>query len=114
MSSSRGEHVRASRQWMSGSAVAGLLAVLLALTFVPSASAATPPYHPSNLRALGTARQVVVVTASSWSTSYATLRTYWKDSAGDWHAKYAPMKARIGGRGFAPASTRMQGSAETP
>ena len=54
----------------------GCCALLLALTFVPSASAATPPYHPSNLRALGTARQVIVVTASSWSTSYATLRTY--------------------------------------
>ena len=80
--------MRASRP----SAVAGLLAVLLALTFVPGASAATPPYHPSNLRALGTARQVIVVTASSWSTSYATLRTYWKDRDGDWHTKYAPMK----------------------
>jgi L,D-peptidoglycan transpeptidase YkuD (ErfK/YbiS/YcfS/YnhG family) len=107
--------MRASRQtWMSGSAVAGLLALLVALTFVPSATAATPPYHPSNLRALGTARQVIVVTASSWSTSYATLRTYWKDADGHWHAKYAPMRARIGGRGFAPAATRLQGSSETP
>jgi L,D-peptidoglycan transpeptidase YkuD (ErfK/YbiS/YcfS/YnhG family) len=113
-STSRGDHVPGSRPNYLSGRVTGLLAVLLCLTFVPSASAATPPYHPSNLRALGPARQVIVVTASSWSTSWATLRTYEKGGDGVWHAKFAPMRARIGGRGFAPAASRLQNSSETP
>ena len=95
-------------------AVAAVLTALLALSVVPAASAATPPYHPSKLRALGASRQVVVVTASSWSTSYATVRTYELGGDDRWRAKFAPMRARIGGRGFARAANRLQGSAETP
>jgi L,D-peptidoglycan transpeptidase YkuD (ErfK/YbiS/YcfS/YnhG family) len=72
-----------------------------------------PAYDPSRLRHLGSARQVVVVTASSWSTSYATVRTYRQDSTG-WHAQLAPMSARIGRRGFAPLGMRRQDSGETP
>jgi L,D-peptidoglycan transpeptidase YkuD (ErfK/YbiS/YcfS/YnhG family) len=74
---------------------------------------AAPPYDPSRLRHLGTARQVVVVTASSWSTTYATVRTYRKDDAG-WHQQFAPMGARIGSRGFAPFGERRQDSGQTP
>lgn len=73
----------------------------------------TPPYDPSRLRHVGGARQVVVVTASSWSTSYATVRTYQKDSTG-WHPQFAPMSARIGSHGFAPIGKRRQDSGETP
>jgi L,D-peptidoglycan transpeptidase YkuD (ErfK/YbiS/YcfS/YnhG family) len=62
---------------------------------------------------LGNARQVVVVTASSWTTTYATLRTYSKDSTG-WHAQFAPMSARIGSHGFAHLGKREQNSGETP
>jgi L,D-peptidoglycan transpeptidase YkuD (ErfK/YbiS/YcfS/YnhG family) len=72
-----------------------------------------PSYDPSRLKHLGSARQVVVVTASSWSTSYATVRTYGNDSTG-WHAQFAPMSARIGSRGFAPLGSRRQDSGETP
>jgi L,D-peptidoglycan transpeptidase YkuD (ErfK/YbiS/YcfS/YnhG family) len=111
---------------------ATLVAVLgLTLTTAPSATGALsapgdtapaaaaagvhglPQYDPSRLRHLGSARQVVVVTASSWSTSYATVRTYREDSAG-WHAQFAPMSARIGSRGFAPLGKRRQDSGETP
>jgi L,D-peptidoglycan transpeptidase YkuD (ErfK/YbiS/YcfS/YnhG family) len=74
---------------------------------------ATPAYDPSGLRHLGSATQVVVVTASSWSTSYATVRTYRKDATG-WHAQFAPMSARIGSHGFAPLGNRRQDSGETP
>jgi L,D-peptidoglycan transpeptidase YkuD (ErfK/YbiS/YcfS/YnhG family) len=72
-----------------------------------------PSYDPSRLRHLGSARQVMVVTATSWSTSYATVRTYREDSTG-WHAQFAPMSARIGSRGFAPLGQRRQNSGETP
>ncbi|MGZ4614998.1 MAG: L,D-transpeptidase family protein [Actinomycetes bacterium] len=73
-----------------------------------------PPYDPSRLAHVGTARQVVVVTASSWSTSHATLRTYRKDAGGAWHAQYAPVSARLGYHGFAAIGQRRQNSLETP
>jgi L,D-peptidoglycan transpeptidase YkuD (ErfK/YbiS/YcfS/YnhG family) len=76
-------------------------------------SVASPPYDPSRLSHLGSARQVVVVTASSWSTTYATVRTYRLDGAG-WHQQFAPMRARIGSRGFAHLGKRRQDSGETP
>jgi L,D-peptidoglycan transpeptidase YkuD (ErfK/YbiS/YcfS/YnhG family) len=72
-----------------------------------------PAYDPARLRHLGDARQVVVVTATSWSTSYATVRTYRKDGTG-WHEELTPMTARIGRRGFAALGTRQQASGETP
>jgi L,D-peptidoglycan transpeptidase YkuD (ErfK/YbiS/YcfS/YnhG family) len=106
--------VRSSRTGPLAGLLAGLLSLMLALTLVPAAGAATPSYHPSNLRALGNAQQVIVVTASSWSTSWATLRTYGKSSDGTWHVKFHAMRARIGGRGFALAANRLQSSSETP
>jgi L,D-peptidoglycan transpeptidase YkuD (ErfK/YbiS/YcfS/YnhG family) len=78
-----------------------------------AADGAAPAYDPSRLTHLGDARQVVVVTASSWTTSYATVRTYTRSSTG-WHAQFAPMSARIGSRGFAHLGKRRQDSGETP
>jgi L,D-peptidoglycan transpeptidase YkuD (ErfK/YbiS/YcfS/YnhG family) len=78
------------------------------------AGAATPGYFPTNLSHLGSARQVVVVTSSSWSTSYATLRTYQKGSDGVWRARFAPMAARIGTRGFVVSAKRLQNTYTTP
>lgn len=78
-----------------------------------SSTRAAPAYDPTRLTHLGTARQVVVVTASSWTTSYATVRTYRKDGTG-WHVQFAPMSARIGSRGFAHLGKRRQDSGETP
>ena len=94
--------------------VAGLLALLLTVTLTPGAQAASRPYFPTNLTSLGKARQVVVVTSSSWTTSHATLRTYELGRDGRWRAKLGPMPARIGSRGFVTAATRRQGSAQTP
>jgi L,D-peptidoglycan transpeptidase YkuD (ErfK/YbiS/YcfS/YnhG family) len=72
-----------------------------------------PSWDPSRLSHLGGARQVVVVTASSWSTSYAILRSYRADASG-WHEQFPAMSARIGSRGFAPLGQRRQDSGETP
>jgi len=94
---------------MVASAAPGLTARAAGTT----SPALAPPYRPSQLHHLGSARQVVVVTASSWSTSYATVRTYRKDNTG-WHAQFAPMNARIGSRGFAPFGNRRQNSGATP
>jgi L,D-peptidoglycan transpeptidase YkuD (ErfK/YbiS/YcfS/YnhG family) len=96
-----------------GAASAAGDAARTANTAAHTAAPGAPSYDPSRLRHLGGARQVVVVTASSWSTSYATVRTYRNDSTG-WHAQLAPMSARIGSRGFAPLGNRRQDSGETP
>ena len=106
--------MRGSRAGATSGGCAALLALLLALTVVPSAEAASRPYFPTNLTSLGNARQVVVVTSSSWTSSHATLRTFEKGSDGRWRAQLGPMRARIGSRGFATAATRRQGSAKTP
>jgi len=75
--------------------------------------ATAKPFHPSNLSHLGNARQVVVVTASNWSTTYVTVRTYRKDSDG-WHRQFKKMAGRIGSHGFAAFGRRKQNSGETP
>jgi L,D-peptidoglycan transpeptidase YkuD (ErfK/YbiS/YcfS/YnhG family) len=92
----------------------GLAAGCLAAVLGPApASAATAPL-PTRLTHLGDARQVVVVTSSSWSTSYARLRAYGQDADGVWHLRYGPMKARLGYAGFLRAAERRQNTGTTP
>ncbi len=73
-----------------------------------------PAYHPSPLTHLGDARQVVVVTASGWGTSWATLRGYTRRADGTWALTTAATTARVGWAGFAWAGNRRQGSGTTP
>jgi L,D-peptidoglycan transpeptidase YkuD (ErfK/YbiS/YcfS/YnhG family) len=77
------------------------------------AAASKPRFHPSRLAHLGDARQVVVVTAETWKTSYATVRTYSLGSSG-WHRQFKKKSGRIGTHGFAHFGERRQNSAETP
>ncbi|MEV4636593.1 L,D-transpeptidase family protein [Actinoplanes sp. NPDC049548] len=98
---------------------AGLVigAVLLGLGVVRAMSAEAadvPAYHPSRLRAVGGSRQVVVVTGTGRTSSYATLRAYQKDSDGIWRQTFAGMPARNGYAGWAWASRRVQGTGTTP
>lgn len=77
-------------------------------------AALTPaPWHPSQLSHVGDARQLIVVNATSWSTSQATLRRYEKTAAG-WQQVGVALPARIGRSGFTPAAEREQGSGESP
>jgi L,D-peptidoglycan transpeptidase YkuD (ErfK/YbiS/YcfS/YnhG family) len=89
------------------------LSVALTGSSAPAA-AAPPPYHPSRLAHLGDARQAIVVTASSWSATTATLRTYRRAADGTWREEFAPAAARLGYQGFAPIGNRRQNSLETP
>lgn len=104
-----------------GLGAALLTAVLLPTTTSAAASptvtapaAVTPaPWHPTRLSHVGDARQLIVVNAANWSTSYATLRRYEK-TAGVWRQVGGGLPARIGRSGFTRAAGRVQGSGESP
>ncbi|MHB1067231.1 MAG: L,D-transpeptidase family protein [Candidatus Nanopelagicales bacterium] len=97
-------------RWLAAMAV--LLAAGLA---VPGAAAAEQPaYHPSRLAGVGQAGQVIVVTADSWGTSYATLRAYERDGSGGWRQVVGATPARLGWSGLARADERRQGTGKTP
>jgi L,D-peptidoglycan transpeptidase YkuD (ErfK/YbiS/YcfS/YnhG family) len=78
------------------------------------ADADVPPDHPSRLAHVGDARQLIVVTGVSRTSTNATLLTYELGGDGIWTAKFAAMPARIGYAGWVPASTRIEGAGTTP
>jgi L,D-peptidoglycan transpeptidase YkuD (ErfK/YbiS/YcfS/YnhG family) len=92
--------------------------VTAGLTLVgPAATGAEPlppPYHPSRLTSLGDARQVVVVTARSWSSSTAVLRAWQRTSDGGWRLQTGPVPARVGRNGFVLAEERRQSTGTSP
>jgi L,D-peptidoglycan transpeptidase YkuD (ErfK/YbiS/YcfS/YnhG family) len=84
---------------------------------MPSASAAASdpaPYDPSRLAHVGTAGQVIVVTAPTWSSTHATLRAYERDGNGGWREVIGATPARLGWSGLYLAAERRQGSGRTP
>lgn len=81
---------------------------------VPARAGQPGPFHPSRLTHLGEARQVVVVTSGSWSSSRAHLRTYERVANGSWRLRLGPVDARIGRNGFSPAAERRQDTSTTP
>jgi L,D-peptidoglycan transpeptidase YkuD (ErfK/YbiS/YcfS/YnhG family) len=102
----------ARRPAFMGLLLGALLAGLLvgAAPVSPAAAASAP--LPERLRAIGDARQVIVVTAADWSTSRATLQM-WERYSGGWSRK-ATMAARLGWSGFSWATERRQGDGSTP
>lgn len=94
---------------------AGAAVAALTIAALPSASGAEfPPYHPSRLAHVASAGQVIVVTAASSSTSYATLRAYERDGKGGWAQVIGATPARLGWSGLALAADRRQGTGKTP
>lgn len=88
-----------------------VLAALLPLLLVgPVPASATPP--PSRLKGLYDARQIVVVTNNSWTSTYATLTTFEKRSDGTWRRVHGPWGARLGRNGF--GSPKREGDGQTP
>jgi L,D-peptidoglycan transpeptidase YkuD (ErfK/YbiS/YcfS/YnhG family) len=77
-------------------------------------AAAVPAYHPTKLKNIGDAQQVVVVTGNSRTSTYGTLRTYVKNANGTWSAKFAAMPARNGYGGWEWAGKRVQNTGTTP
>lgn len=93
--------------------VAAMIAAGVVLALHADATT-TPPYYPTRLAHVGDAQQIVVVTGSSRTSTYATLRTYQKGTDGIWRAKFLAMPARIGWGGWVPASQRVQNTGTTP
>jgi L,D-peptidoglycan transpeptidase YkuD (ErfK/YbiS/YcfS/YnhG family) len=87
-----------------------LLALLPLLGLGPAAHAQPPA--PARLRGLYDARQLVVVTNTSWTSTYATLVTYEKRSDGSWRRVHGPWTARLGRNGF--GSPKREGDGQTP
>lgn len=77
-------------------------------------AASVPAYFPTKLAHVGDARQLVVVTGVSKTSTYATLRTYRLGADGAWTAKFPPMQARIGWKGWVVAAKRVQDTGTTP
>jgi L,D-peptidoglycan transpeptidase YkuD (ErfK/YbiS/YcfS/YnhG family) len=73
--------------------------------------APAPSLLVAQLATVGSAQQVVIVTAANWTTSSATLQTYEKDANG-WRAVFPAMAAHIGSNGF--SADKHEGDDKTP
>jgi L,D-peptidoglycan transpeptidase YkuD (ErfK/YbiS/YcfS/YnhG family) len=60
-----------------------------------------------------TTKQVIVVTAATWSTTSATLEAFARDGRGRWVRRLSA-RARVGYSGMVVGSSRRQGSGKTP
>ena len=88
-----------------------VVTALLAFLGVLSAPAHAAP-SPSRLKGKYDARQVIVVTNRSWTSTYATLETFDKRSDGTWRRVHGPWTARVGRNGF--GSPKREGDGQTP
>lgn len=90
---------------------AALAAGVLGAT-APAGAAGVP--LPARLANVGDARQVVVVTSSSWGSSYARLQTWRRTLGGEWVQVMGPVPARVGWNGVRLAESRLQNTGTTP
>lgn len=94
----------------------GILAVvtlaLLPSAVTASAAAATPA--ASTPAATAAVRQVITVTATSHTTTYATLRAYRVTASGRRIRVFGPWTARVGYNGIARPGRKREGDGKTP
>jgi L,D-peptidoglycan transpeptidase YkuD (ErfK/YbiS/YcfS/YnhG family) len=92
-------------------AVLGMLFVLAGL--LPAGAAAASSSAPAAPAKAPVVRQLITVTASSYGTTYATLRVY-ALSGKKWVTVYGPWTARVGYNGIAPPGKKREGDGRTP
>src|SRR5688572_21933116 len=104
------------RRMLAAGLVLGAVVAGLGVVRALSADAAVaPPHHPAKLTHLSDARQVIVVSGVSRTSSYATLYTCELGADGrTWKARFSGMPARIGYAGWAWAGQRVQDTGTTP
>ncbi|WP_229069039.1 L,D-transpeptidase [Actinoplanes sp. DH11] len=89
-----------------------VLALVLSAVLLPAGPAAAA--LPDELAHVGNARQLIVVSGQSWTSTQATLRAYQRGGDGRWRQVFGAMKARTGHGGWAWASRRVQDTGQTP
>jgi L,D-peptidoglycan transpeptidase YkuD (ErfK/YbiS/YcfS/YnhG family) len=82
-------------------------------TPAPTTTSAGTPAPDPRLADVGAAEQAVVVTASAYGASSATLTVY-ERTAGAWRVAFGPWTARLGTRGLAPPGQKREGDGRTP
>jgi L,D-peptidoglycan transpeptidase YkuD (ErfK/YbiS/YcfS/YnhG family) len=82
---------------------------------VPARAASTGSVArlPMGLRHVDGAKQVIVVTSRSSTSSVATLRAF-DEVNGVWRRAFGPMTARVGLNGWSPPRRRREGDGTTP
>lgn len=94
--------------------VLALVVTAVLLAAVPPGPAQAAAALPGELAHVGDARQLIVVTGRSWTSTHATLRAYQRGADRRWRPAFEAMRARIGYGGWAWASRRVQDSGDTP
>jgi L,D-peptidoglycan transpeptidase YkuD (ErfK/YbiS/YcfS/YnhG family) len=86
----------------------GLIGVLVLslLTALPSPAHALPD--------VGSAQQLVLVTAKRWSATTGTVQTFERNGNGKWRSVLGPVPALLGSGGLVPGEKRLQGRGQTP
>jgi L,D-peptidoglycan transpeptidase YkuD (ErfK/YbiS/YcfS/YnhG family) len=84
----------------------------------PPPPATTPPTPPApllvnRLSGIGSAQQVIAVSAAGYGTSSATVTAYERDASG-WKQVFGPWFAYIGRNGVAPSGAKREGDGRTP
>ena len=92
---------------VSGAIAAGLLLVAISLPLRATAASRAGPRYPRDVR------QVLTVTATSRSTTYATFRAY-RLSHGRKIRVFGPWTARVGYNGIARPGKKREGDGRTP
>ncbi len=72
-----------------------------------------PPLLVTRLVGVGSATQVIAVSASGYGQSVATFTAYQDDATG-WHQVFGPWQANVGYAGFAPPGQKHEGDGRTP
>ena len=78
--------------------------------------ATPPPPAPllvTRLVGVGSAAQVIAVSAAAYGRTVATLTAYQHDASG-WHQVFGPWQADVGYAGFAPPGQKREGDGRTP
>jgi len=82
-------------------------------TTAAHAPAPAPPLLVTRLVGVGSATQVIAVSASGYGQTLATLTAYQLDTTG-WHQVFGPWQANVGYAGFAPPGQKREGDGRTP
>ena len=80
---------------------------------VPAQAVNSAAVDPADLN-VGSARQLIIVTAPNWRSRTGQVTAFERDADGGWQEVLGPTPAMLGYSGLAPSSERRQGTGKTP